>query len=38
MIVGCDIAKERAQKLLIARKTALLEGLISKRGRHSPRA
>jgi DNA topoisomerase-3 len=33
MLVGRDIAKERAQKLLIAGKTDLLEGFISKRGR-----
>ena len=32
-ILGCDIPKEQAQKLLTAGKTDLLEGSISKRGR-----
>jgi DNA topoisomerase-3 len=32
-ILGCDIPKEQAQKLLTGGKTDLLEGFISKRGR-----
>ena len=32
-ILGCEIPKEQAQKLLTTGKTDLLEGFISKRGR-----
>jgi len=32
-ILGCEISKEQAQKLLTTGKTDLLEGFISKRGR-----